>query len=102
METNDFNQYVKDFKTKTLKEKQLITLEQLKMLAVLTNTMCKELNVENEIIVNNELIDVEKENYTEDDYVEAIMVLVNSIQNSLCDFDLKLSDLMKVIVDKES
>ena len=33
--------------------------------------------------------------YTEDDFAEAGIVLVNSIQNSICDFHLKFSDIIE-------
>lgn len=94
MEYKDFNEYMEFYKTQSLSEKRDIILEQLKMLASLSNDMCKELNVENELILNKELIDINKENYSEDDFLEATITLVNSIQNSICDFDLKLTDIM--------
>ncbi len=86
----DFNKYMLSFKSRSLKDKQNIVIEQLKMLAILTNSMCKELNVDNEILLNRELIDINKDNYTEDDFAEALIVYINSIQNSLCDYCNKL------------
>ena len=89
----DFNEYMEFFKSQPLKEKQNIVIEQLKMLMGLTNTMCKELNVDNEILLNKEIADLNKDNYTEDDFAEALIVYINSIQNSLCDFSNRLSDV---------
>ena len=89
----DFNEYMEFFKSQPLKEKQNIVIEQLKMLMGLTNTMCKELNVDNEILLNKEIADLNKDNYTEDDFAEALIVYINSIQNSLCDFSNRLSDI---------
>lgn len=89
----DFNEYMEFFKSQPLKEKQSIVIEQLKMLMGLTNTMCKELNVDNEILLNKEIADLNKDNYTEDDFAEALIVYINSIQNSLCDFSNRLSDI---------
>ena len=89
----DFNEYMEFFKSQPLKEKQIIVIEQLKMLMGLTNTMCKELNVDNEILLNKEIADLNKDNYTEDDFAEALIVYINSIQNSLCDFSNRLSDI---------
>ena len=93
----DFEQYLKEYKILSLKEKQKVVIEQLKMLSVLTNQMCINLNVKNEILLSKELVDLKNENYTEDDFSEAVLTLVNSIQNSLCDFNLKLVDIMKYI-----
>ena len=95
MKNQNFEEYMVNFKKMSLKEKQDIVIKQLKMLSALTNTMCQELNVKNEIIINKELLDVEKEGYTADDFAEAIIILINSIQNSLCDFDLKLSEIFE-------
>ena len=89
-DNEDFNKYMLSFKSRSLKDKQNIIIEQLKMLAILTNSMCKELNVDNEILLNRELIDINKDNYTEDDFAEALIVYINSIQNSLCDYCNKL------------
>lgn len=93
----NFEDYLTEFKKLPIKEKQRIAISQLKMLAGLTNNFCKEINAENEIIVNQELNDVNKEGYTEDDFAEAIIVLTNSIQNSICDFHLKMSEIIEKI-----
>ena len=92
---NDFNDYMEKYKELSLKEKQQIMIKQLKLLASFSNTLCKEIGIDNEMILNKEIIDVEKENYTEDDFAEAGIVLVNSIQNSICDFHLKFSDIIE-------
>ncbi len=97
METENFEEYMEFFKSQPLKEKQSIIIDQLKMLSALTNTMCKELNISNEILINRELIDLKNSNYTEDDFAEAIIVYINSIQNSLCDFSNHLSDIAENI-----
>lgn len=97
----EFEEYLNKYKTLSLKEKQNVVIEQLKMLSVLTNQMCTNLNVKNEILLSKELVDLKNENYTEDDFSEAILTLVNSIQNSLCDFNLKLVDIMKYIETKQ-
>ena len=90
----DINEYMTFFKEQTLKEKQSIIYEQLQMLAGFTNNLCKELNIPNELILDREILDLKKENYTEDDFAEAIIVLINSIQNSVCDYSNGISDLL--------
>ncbi len=82
----DINEYMIFFKNQTLKEKQSIIYDQLQMLASFTNKLCKELNIPNELILNRELLDLKKDGYTEDDFAEAVIVLINSIQNSICDY----------------
>lgn len=92
-----FNEYMEFFKTQTLKEKQSIIVDQMKTLAGFTNNLCEEVGAKSEMILNRELIDLNKENYTEDDFAEAVIVLVNSIQNSICDLSNTLADIADTI-----
>lgn len=93
----NINDYIKYFKEQTLKEKQSIIYEQLQILMGLTSSLCKELNIENEPILNRELLDLKNNNYSEDDFAEAIIVLINSIQNSICDYANGISMLLDKI-----
>lgn len=95
--TENIEEYMTFFKSQTLKEKQGIIYEQLQLLAGLTNKMCKELNIPNEVILNKELLDLKDTNYTEDDFAEAIVVLISSIQNSICDYSNGVSELLDKI-----
>lgn len=90
----DFNEYMNSYKELPLKEKQRTIMDQLKMIATFTNKMCQDIGANNEIILNKDVAYLNKPNYTEDDFAEAVIVLVNSIQNSICDFDLKLADII--------
>ncbi len=84
-EPENFTTYIENFKKLPLKEKQSIIIDQMKLLAKFTNNLCEELGTKSELIMNKELLDLKNENYTEDDFAEAVIVLVNTIQNSLCD-----------------
>ena len=95
----DFNEYVEFFKGLSLEEKQKIIYEQLQMLTSFTNSMCKEINVDNEVLLNKELLDLKEKNYTQDDFAEAIIVLINSIQNSICDYTNGISSLLDRMSD---
>ncbi len=88
----DFNEYMEFFKGLSLKDKQGIILDQLKMIASFSNQMCTEYEIPNELIMNRELLDMNSEDYTQDDFAEAVIVYVNSIQNSLSDFSIGISD----------
>lgn len=88
----EFDKYMDNFKTLPLKEKKDICLEQLKLIAGLTNSMCSELDVQNEVLVTTDITEAYN---SEDDFVEAVVVYLNSIQNSLCDFTNALTDYME-------
>lgn len=64
------------------------------MLTGFTNNLCKELNTPNEPILNKEILDLKKEDYTEEDFAKAMFVLINSIQNSVCDYSIGISELL--------
>lgn len=85
----DFNKYMEEFKKKSLEEKQDITISQLKMIVGLVKTMCEANNIESDMLFNRELIDVNDKEYTQDDFVESLIVYVNSIQNMLCDYNIQ-------------
>ena len=94
IENNEnFNEYMEFFKSQPLKEKQSIIVDQMKTSAAFTNSLCEEVGAKSEMLINRELIDLKNENYTEDDFAEALIVLVNSIQNSICDLSNTLADL---------
>ncbi len=93
----EINEYMEFFKQNSLKEKQSIIYEHLQMLSSFTNSLCKELDIPNEIILNRELLDLKNYNYTQDDFAEAIIVLINSIQNSICDYVSGISSLLDKI-----
>ena len=90
----EFNEYMDFFKSQPLKEKQQIIYEQLMLLTEFSNNLCKELDIKNDIILNKEILDLKKDNYTEDDFLEAIIVLINSIQASICDYASGISDML--------
>ena len=96
-EIENFASYMEEFKKKTTKEKEDIIYEQLKVLTYLTNSYCKEIGSNNEIIVNKELLDLEKDDYTVDDYLEALVTLLSSVQNSFCDFHDRMINIVNEV-----
>lgn len=96
-ENDKFNKYMTDFKTKSTSEKKQIVFKQLKLLASITNDYCKEIGSDNEIIINKELLDLNNKDYNLDDYLEALVTLISSIQNSFCDFHDRMIDIVNQI-----
>lgn len=95
VENSNLNNYMESFKTKSTKEKQVEIFNRLSTLAILTNEMCNKLNIDNKIITNKEINDLKKDSYTEDDFYEAELAVIFSIENSLCDFTDKITDILK-------
>jgi len=98
---NDFKDYIENYKKLPLKEKQSIIIEQLELLAGFTNRMCQAYQIEIDFLLNRELLDIKNQNYTEDDFAEAVIVLVNSIQNSLSDYNIGLNKISSKLLDEQ-
>lgn len=78
-----FDKYVELFKQLPLEEKRKIVLKESKELLAFFS----ELNdSKNEILINREILDAEKENVSEDDYVEALFVYINSLKELIGDY----------------
>lgn len=100
MEEN-FNEYLDFFRNQTFGEKQNIVFEHLQILSEFTSGICKELDIPNEEFSNN-MQDLNKENLTNDDFAEKLIILINSIQNSICNYSNRVSDLLDNSVDEDS
>ena len=92
---DELETYMQEYKAKTLEEKKSIALEQLKLLASLTNKMCEEVGIENELFITKDIVEALDKNCSEEDFVEAVVVFASSIQNSLCDFTDKFTEILE-------
>ena len=81
----NFDEFMDYYKGLSYDDKKEMLLQELKLLAASTNKACKSLEVDNEVLVGSDLIDLNKDDYTEEDYIEALMVYTCSIKNSFCD-----------------
>ena len=94
---NNFEEFMNYYKSLHMESKKDMLLNELKLLAASTNKACKSLEVDNEVIVSDDLADLNKDNHTEEDYIEALMVYTCSIKNSFCD----LIDGLNKITEEE-
>lgn len=92
-EYENLDDYINYYKELSLKDKRMAVIDELKLLAASMNQACSSLGVKNEIVINRELVDINKEDYSEDDYNEAVMVWLCSIQDSFCDLLEGLTDI---------
>ena len=97
---DDFESYMERFKKYSTKEKERIVYNHMKILASLANNICKIVGAKNEMIINRDLVDLTKNDYTQDDYYEALIVLVNSIQRSIGDYHEKVYADLKYLADE--
>ncbi len=85
MTQESFEEYMNYFKKQPNSEKQDIILDQLESLSSLANMMCEDVEAKNEPITNFN-------RNSNEDFNDSVITLINMIQNSLCNYNLKLYD----------
>lgn len=77
---SNFDAYVEEFKKIPLEEKKDKVIESIQELLGAMQSEAEDLGIEYTDLLNKEIIDIKKENRTEDDYVEAVFVYIESIK----------------------
>ena len=95
----EFESYLANVKNKSVEEKERLLFKQLSSIASLTNTMCRTIGLESKLLVNDELLNIMKTDYNQDEYITALMAITSSIQENLCDFDEKISDIVEGTIE---
>lgn len=85
-----FNAFIDEYKENNLFNKQQIIISELKELIGLFQKLCSMCGYEPELLINREIVDVEKDNYTQEDFAEAVYVYIQTYKDILADFMLFL------------
>ena len=80
--------FMEEYKEKSLVEKQKILIEELKELIVISEKICADRGIRYDLLFNREIIDINKENYTQDDYVEAVYAYIQMFKEVLSSYIL--------------
>lgn len=84
MNTNEkFDAYIDAYKQLPLQEKKKMVNEEVKKLLAFIDKAKKDLNIADDILFNREILDLNRDNVSDDDFVEAMFVYVHAIQESL-------------------
>ena len=81
-----FDKYIEAFKKLPLKEKKEITIKKIQKLLSYVDKLNETINNPNKILYNKEIQDIKKTNSTEDDFIEAVLVYIHSIEESLANY----------------
>lgn len=92
----DFNEYLTYFRKQSNNDKKSIILDQLFLIDRFTTTMCNNLNIKSGSINKH----INKLSTNDDEYLENLIVMINSIQDSLCSFSEKFTDIMDYASNK--
>lgn len=70
----EFDEYIEQYKKLPLSDKKKYAEEQLHELISFLDTLNDKYGKDSKLLFNREILDLKKENHTEDDFVEAIFV----------------------------
>jgi len=86
VKNSNFDEYVDTFKKLPLKEKKEIVEKNIQEILAALDALTKKNGSNPDVLLNRELIDLKKEESTEDDFVEAMFVYFYSIKELLASF----------------
>ena len=86
IENENFNKYVESYKKLPLQEKKEIVNTEIKKLLAFVEKAKMDVNAKGEMLFNREILDLNKEVVSDDDFVEAMFVYVHAIQESLGEY----------------
>lgn len=87
-----FDAFIEEYKENSLVNKQKIVISELKELIALFQKMSSMRGITPELLVNREIIDVNREGYTQEDFVEAVYAYLQMYKELLAEFMLSLVD----------
>ncbi len=76
----NFDNYISKYKNLPLKEKKELAEKELRELLVTLNLLNEKYNGESTVLFNREILDLKKDDATEEDFVEAVFVYIYSIK----------------------
>lgn len=78
-----FNEYVELFKQFPINEKKKRTHNEIKKLVAFVEKAKQDLNIESNLLYNKELKDLNNDEISDDDFVEAIFVYTHMLEESI-------------------
>ena len=88
----EFNNLVEAYKNLSTKEKQEEIIKLFKENVAIWEKLNNDINNNHNLLFNREIIDINKENYTLDDFLEAIFVYLHMLLDSTASFALKIAN----------
>lgn len=88
----EFNNLVELFKQLSKEEKKDALIKEFKMLVAVIEKLNKDIENNHEMLMNKELLDINKDNASDEDYLEAYYVYLNMINDGVLHFAEKISN----------
>lgn len=96
MEKEAFNNYVAAFKELSLREKEDLTINEIVEIFTFMNKLRQDIGITNDVLISQEMNDLNNENRTPDDFVEAVFVYICSLKEYLAEYVDKVADVLYV------
>lgn len=89
VENNEFNNYVEAYKLLNLKDKKKALLKDIKELLAVLQGINTTSEKDTTILFNREMLDLEKEEVNEEDYIEGLYVYLTAIKELIANYILE-------------
>ena len=83
IQNETFNEYIEAYKKLPLQKKKQMANEEVKKLLAFIEKANNDLNLNDTILFNREILDLNSDNVSDDDFVEATFVYIYSIREAL-------------------
>lgn len=83
IQNETFNEYIEAYKKLPLQKKKQMANEEIKKLLAFIEKANNDLNLNDTILFNREILDLNSDNVSDDDFVEAMFVYIYSIREAL-------------------
>lgn len=83
IENKDFNEYVELFKKLPLQNKKEKVNEEIKKLIAFVEKAKTDLKIDSQMLYNREILDLNSDNISDEDFVEAMFVYIYVLQESM-------------------
>lgn len=86
VKNEDFDEYVSKYTLLNKNDKRDIIIKILKENLMLLEKIASDNNLKSNLLYNREILDINKDNYTEDDFLEAVFVYIYSFRELFANY----------------
>lgn len=86
VKNEDFDEYVSKYILLNKNDKRDVIIKILKENLMLLEKIASDNNLKSNLLYNREILDINKDNYTEDDFLEAVFVYIYSFRELFADY----------------
>ena len=85
-----FDSFIEEYKDNSLIYKQQTIISELKELIAVFENLCSTSGIKHDLLINREILDVNKEGYTQEDFAEAVYTYIQMYKEILAEYMLTI------------